>query len=99
MSNCINTKPPYTLYISPASSVNIKTDERVILRLLHAYLIKYDLVINQLELMKISKGRVNPVTGIVVVNNKTGKVFTDFISLCVDIDNNQYVPLCDINNF
>ena len=60
---------------------------------MNMYDIKYTVSTDIGQMMRLSRGHVNPCGGWIAVNDETGSVFNDLLSLCCDIKQTQCLPL------
>ena len=67
-------------------------------QVLKTYQIKYEIITDLNEGLKLGRGHVNPSKYCIAVNCDTKEVFTDFLTFCVDVKEKQFVPCININN-
>ena len=60
--------------------------------------LKYEIITDLNEGLKLGRGHVNPSKYCIAVNCDTKEVFTDFLTFCVDVKNKQFLPCISINN-
>jgi len=85
----------YRVYLSQIASKEwYNPNSRFLPKLvLQQYDIGFEIVDDVPTLMRICRGKVNPIFGWALQNIDTGDVFTNTLDLCVDIKNTQCIPL------